>query len=262
MIGIFDSGVGGLTVTKDILNEFPSHDILYFADLARSPYGTKSKEAIKKFSTNITKFLISKGAKIIIIACNTASAQSYNKLKTDFSVPIFDVITPVVEEAVKSTRNRKIGIIGTIGTIKSKAYNKAFKDIDFNGSVFSKACPLFVPLVEEKFHKRPETKKIARFYLRDLKNKGIDTLILGCTHYPLIKDTIQHSIGRKVNLIDSSSVARKVSLRIEKDKKLADSLSKKGRQLYFTSDMLNNFQEIAEKFLERKVTKPFLSNLE
>lgn len=259
MIGIFDSGVGGLTIVKEVLRKLPSYDILYFADLAHSPYGNKSPEAIEKFSYNITKFLIEKGAKIIIVACNTASSQAFDKLEKTFSLPIFDVITPAVKEAAQVTKNKKIGIIGTEGTIQSQAYQKAFRKLKYNNfEIFSKACPLFVPLIEEGFIKRPETKRIARYYLRELKNKQIDTLILGCTHYPLIKDIIQRVMGKKVTLIDSLKVVDLVAWKIRKDRKLDKSMSKNDKQIYFASDIPNNFQEIAEKFLGKKIPKPII----
>lgn len=258
MIGVFDSGVGGLTIVKELLRKLPSYDICYVADLAHSPYGTKSKSTIEKFSIKITKFLLKKGAKIIVIACNTSSAQAYEKLKKEFSVPIFDCISPAVKEAAKVTKNKKIGIIGTRGTIQSKAYEKSFKGLNFNFQIFSKTCPLFVPLVEENFINRGETKRIARYYLRELKDKQIDTLILGCTHYPLLKDVIQKVMGKGVNLIDSSSVVESVAMMVRKDKKMDNILKKNGKQFYFTSDIPNNFKEIAERFLGKKITKPFL----
>jgi len=261
MIGIFDSGVGGLTIVKEAFKELPSYDIIYFADLAHSPYGTKSKSTIEKFATQITRFLLKRGAKIIIIACNTASAQAYKTLKKEFSIPVFDVITPAVEEAAKVTKNKRIGIIGTYGTIRSKAYENAFKKFNFNFQIFSKACPLFVPLVEENFINRPETKRIAKYYLRELKNKQIDTLVLGCTHYPLLKDIIQKVMGKGVTLIDSFKVIQSVVEKIKKDKELNSSLGKNNKQIYFASDSLNNFKEIAERFLGRK-TKSFVVELD
>lgn len=259
MIGVFDSGVGGLTIVKELFKKLPSYDVSYFADLARSPYGTKSKETIEKFSYKITEFLVKKGAKIIIVACNTASAQAFDYLKNKFSVPIFNVITPAVEEAVKATKNKRIGIIGTNGTIQSKAYEKAFKVLeDNNFQIFSEACPLFVSLVEEDFIKRPETKRIARYYLRELKDKQIDTLILGCTHYPLLKEVIQGVVGKKVKLIDSSKVVDAVAELIKSAKKLDSGLKKNGKYIYYASDVSNNFKEIAARFLDRKIAKPFL----
>ena len=263
MIGVFDSGVGGLTIIKELFKKLPSYDVMYFADLARSPYGTKSKKTIEKFAKEITKFLIGRGAKIIIVACNTASAQAFDSLKKDFNIPIFNVITPAVEEASKVTRNKRIGIIGTRGTIQSKVYEKSFKELKKdNFQIFTKACPLLVPLVEENFVYRPETKRITRFYLRELKDRQIDTLVLGCTHYPLLKKVIDEVMGKKVVLVDSTKVVERISSLIEKDKALGNSLSKNHKYIYFTSDVPNNFKEIAEGFLGRKTSEPTLINLE
>lgn len=258
MIGVFDSGVGGLTVVKEVFKKLPSYDILYFADLARSPYGTKSKSSIENFSLKITDFLIKKGAKIIIVACNTASAQAFTMLKKNFPIPIFDVITPAVDEAIRSTKNKRIGIIGTRGTIQSKAYEAVFKKNNSNIQIYLKDCPLLVPLIEEGFAKRLETKRIIRYYLRDLKNRNIDTLILGCTHYPIIKNIIGEVLGKKVILIDSSKVVCKVAQVVKGDKKLDRILSKNSKHIYFASDVPNNFKEIAERFLGKKISNPTL----
>lgn len=259
MIGVFDSGVGGLTIIEGLFKELPSYSVLYFADLARSPYGTKSKKAIEEFSCQITDFLIKQGAKIIIIACNTASAQADEVLRKKFNVPIFNVITPAVEEAIKTTNNKRIGIIGTNGTIQSRAYENAFKSLEENHyDVFSKACPLFVPLAEEDFINRPETKRIAKYYLKELNNKQIDTLILGCTHYPLLKEVIKKVMGKRTNLIDSLKVVASVKELISNNKQLESSLSKDKKHIYYVSDISNNFQKIAEKFLGRKINKPLL----
>jgi len=260
MIGIFDSGVGGLTVVKEVFKKLPAYDVLYFADLARSPYGTKSKAAIENFSKEITEFLIRKGAKIIIVACNTASAQALELLKRKFNVPIFNVIEPAVEEAFNVTKNRKIGVIGTRGTIQSRAYEKRFERSAVDFQVFTKACPLFVPLAEEGFINRPETKKIVRYYLRDFKDKKIDTLVLGCTHYPLLKKVIGDVVGERVKLIDSSRVVDTVISAIKKDQKLEEGLSKKNKHVYFASDIPNNFMGLAERFLDRKIPEPIISS--
>ncbi len=261
MIGVFDSGVGGLTIVKKLNKAFPQYNILYFADLIHLPYGTKSKKTIEEFSLAISKFLIKKGAKAIIVACNTSSAQAYSTLLENLKVPIFDVINPAAEKAISITKNKRVGVIGTYGTIESKAYEKALKKLDKGVKVFSKACPLFVPLVEENFIRRPETKRIVKYYLRELKRYQIDTLILGCTHYPLLKEVIKNVMGSKVKVIDSSGVVYKLAKLIKNDKKLASTLLKNGKQTFFSSDNLGNFKKIAERFLETKIPEPIIVDL-
>jgi glutamate racemase len=241
MIGVFDSGVGGLTVAKEIIKNLPEHDLIYFGDTARAPYGSKSKETIVKYALEDADFLIKKGARILVVACNTASSLAYNELKEKYpGTPIFEVITPAVEAAMIASKNRRIGVIGTRATIKSEIYDKKLSSschsrtgragINSGGNpvIFSSACPLFVPLIEEDWLKTPELKMIARKYLSVFKNKNIDTLILGCTHYPIIKNIIQEKIGRRVKLIDSAgAVAQKVKeflhnsdLELSKNKKV------------------------------------------
>ena len=186
MIGIFDSGVGGLTVVKEIFKYLPEDQIIYFGDTARLPYGTKGADFVKKYSEKITEWLLKRGAKIVIVACNTSSAWAADSLKNEFkTTPIFEMINPAITEALKTTKNKKIGIIGTPGTIRSGVYQKKFKKADSSLEIFSQACPLFVPLVEEGLIDDKITVEIIKKYLDPLKEKGIDTLILGCTHYPL-----------------------------------------------------------------------------
>ncbi len=205
MIGIFDSGIGGLTVAKEIIEQLP-YQIIYLGDNARIPYGTKSKTTVLKYSIENTKFLLNQGAKLIVIACHTASSLAEEELKRKFKIPIFGVLKPGIEEALRTTVNKKIGIIGTSSTISSKAHQKLIKTLNPEIEVFSVACPLFVPLVEENWEKRPETKKIARYYLKTLKRKQIDTLILACTHYPILSSVISEVMGKKVKLVDPAKI--------------------------------------------------------
>ncbi len=206
MIGIFDSGVGGMTVAHAIEKLLPDFQIVYFGDLARSPYGSKSRETIIKYSIDNSDFLLSHGAKAIIVACNSAASVASETLRQKYDVPIFEVITPAVERAVATSKSGNIGVIGTRATIRSGIYEEKIRQLKPDFRVYSKACPLLVPLVEEGWVAARETKMILRKYLAPLKRKQVDTLVLGCTHYPLLKDLIRHRMGKtKVNLINSST---------------------------------------------------------
>jgi len=198
MIGIFDSGLGGLTVVKEILKVLPEYQFLYFGDTARFPYGTKGKDVVITYAKEDTELLLNKGAKLIVVACNTASAIAAEELKKKFDLPIFEVISPAVKKAVEVTKNKRIGVIGTRGTINNGVYEKLIKEIDPEIKVFHQACPLFVFLAEEGWLDKPETKTIAKKYLTDLKRQQIDTLILGCTHYPLLKKILKQVAGKKI----------------------------------------------------------------
>ncbi len=239
MIGIFDSGVGGLTVAREIINKLPNNKIIYFGDTARYPYGTKSANLITKYSIQNVKFLLSQGAKIIIVACNSASAVAADKLKKRFpSIPIFEVITPAVTNAQKVTINNKIGVIGTQATIKTDIYNKKISHKKNGYIIFNQACPLFVPLAEEGWIDTKATKIIADTYLLPLKKKGIDTLILGCTHYPLLRKVIQKSIGRKVKLVDpAENTALAVKKFIRENKDVAHKLKLNKKHQFYFSDI-------------------------
>ena len=254
MIGIFDSGIGGLTVVRAFVNELPGYDIVYFGDTARTPYGNKSPETVIRYAIENTEFLIEKGAKIIIMACNTASSLAFSQVAEKFDVPVFEVVTPAVELAISATTKLKIGIIGTRATVKSEFYEKKIREIDSNLKVFSRACPLLVPLVEEGWLKKPETSMIIKKYLHPLKVRQIDTLILGCTHYPLLKKIIQRKIGKRVNIIDSSlSVAVKVKNFLSDNTELDNILEKNNRFNIFVSDVTEQFKQTANFALKKKV---------
>ena len=254
MIGIFDSGIGGLTVVKALMEHLSGYDIIYLGDTARTPYGTKSSETVKKYALENTEFLLSKGAKIVIIACNTASSVATEIVAENFDVPIFEVITPAVELSIKTSHKQCIGIIGTRATVKSGIYEKKIKEINPQARIYSKACPLLVPLVEEGWINKPETKMIVKKYLHSLKVRQIDTLILGCTHYPLLKDIIQKKIGKRVSIIDSSiAVASNVKAFLEKHQELDNMLSKKGRYTFFVSDVTEQFKKTATSMLKRNI---------
>lgn len=243
MIGIFDSGIGGLTVVRAIMDQLPGYDIVYFGDTARTPYGNKSSKTVIEFSLQNTQFLLDQGAKMIVMACNTASSVATEALKERFDIPIYEVITPAVALSVATTRKGIIGIIGTNATIASGIYERKIKEMRPDTRVHSAACPLLVPLVEEGWLKRPETKMIVKKYLHPLKVRQIDTLILGCTHYPLLKAIIAHKIGKRVNIIDSSvAVAREIKRFIETTPAIDCELSRKGAANFFVSDITRQFE--------------------
>ena len=257
MIGIFDSGIGGLTVVRAVLEKLPQYRIVYFGDTARSPYGTKSQKTIIEYSIEDTAFLLSQGAKVIIVACNSASSVAFQALKDRFPVPLFEVIQPAVQKTLSLTRKNRVGIIGTRATIGSGIYERLLKEARPEMAVFSQACPLLVPLVEEGWLKRPETKRIVRKYLFSLKMKQIDTLVLGCTHYPLLKPAIEAKMGKRVRVIDSSQeVALWVRDYLEKHPEVAGSLTPTDGQeghRFFVSDLTPNFEQIARQFLGRPI---------
>lgn len=252
-IGIFDSGVGGLTVFSEVIKVLPGEEVIYFGDTARVPYGTKSKETITRFSVENVEFLMKHNVKLVIVACNTASSLGLDFLKRCFRVPIIGVIEPGAKNAVDSTRNNKVGVIGTNATISSKAYEKAVKSISSRVSVYSEACPLFVPLVEEGWTGRKVTDEIASEYLRPLKSKGIDTLILGCTHYPLLKGAIKKVMGEKVLLVDSAMAVAKEAMDILDASGLINNAPGKKSHKFYVSDEPEHFIRAAERFLKRRI---------
>ncbi|MBT8352035.1 MAG: glutamate racemase [Deltaproteobacteria bacterium] len=255
MIGIFDSGIGGLTVVKALMEQVPGYDMIYFGDTARTPYGSKSPETVMRYAIENTAFLLEKGVKMIVVACNSASSVAPESLVEKYSIPIFEVITPAVELCVKTSKKMVIGVIGTRATVKSGIYEKKILEINPEVRVYSAACPLLVPLVEEGWFKKPVTSMIVKKYLHPLKVRQIDTLILGCTHYPLLKKIIQNKIGKRVNLIDSSAgVAKKVRDFLKKNKEVENKLGKSGKFELFVSDITRQFEKTAKAVLERNVT--------
>lgn len=254
MIGIFDSGIGGLTVVKALIEQIPGYDIIYFGDTARTPYGSKSPETVIRYSIENTDFLLAKGAEIIVMACNSASSVATRNLAQKYNIPIFEVITPAVELAVKTSKNMLIGVIGTRATVQSGIYEKKILEINRKARVHSAACPLLVPLVEEGWLNKPVTAMIVKKYLHPLKVRQIDTLILGCTHYPLLKNIIQNKIGKRVNIIDSSAgVAIKVSNFLKTNKDVEKNLGKNGKFRLFVSDVTRQFEKAAKAVLKRNV---------
>ena len=248
-IGIFDSGIGGLTVVKEIIKLLPNESLVYLGDTARVPYGTKSKDTVIRYSESNANFLLSKGIKILIIACNTASAYSLDVLKDKLSIPVIGVIEPGAKKAADITQNGNIGVIGTPSTIRSSAYNRALLSINNNLKVFPKSCPLFVPFAEEGWLDGDILLRVAEKYLHRILNQGVDVLILGCTHYPLLKDTIKKVAGDGVTLVDSAEeTANELFQLIESGKINSSDDDGTIRELYLTDDS-ETFVTISGKFL-------------
>ncbi len=251
-IGVFDSGLGGLTVVKELIERLPHEHIVYYGDTARVPYGTKSKESIVEFSHENTEILLNRKVKMIVVACNSSSSYAINSLKKKYELPILGVIEPGASAAAEQTRNNRIGVIATSATVKSGQYARHIQRRNQRAEVISKACPLFVPLVEEGWFDDPATRQIARRYLGELKQADVDTVILGCTHYPLLRDVIQRTMGRDVLLVDS---AREVAQRVQRilhDKKLTRARGQ-GRHKFYVSDKPQEFGRIAQNFLGQSI---------
>lgn len=242
-IGIFDSGVGGLTVVKQVIKTMPGEDIVYFGDTARVPYGSKSKETVMEFSRQIMNFLLKKDVKAVIIACNTVSSNCYKELKSEFDIPLIEVVTPGVEACLSATKTGRVGIIGTEATIKSHAYENHLKEANPDIAVFQKACPLFVPLAEEGFTENEVAKVTAKTYLEELKKKNIDSLVLGCTHYPWLKKTIGEYMGDEVRIVDpAKETAQKMKAYLEANNMTGDKTE--GNYVFYCSDNCDKFNAV------------------
>lgn len=248
-IGIFDSGIGGITVLKEILDQVPSADMIYLGDSARLPYGTKSSKTIIRYSLQCAEFLVSKGVDMLVVACNTASSHALPSLKDAFHIPIVGVVESGSQAAIDAG-GRKIAVIGTPSTIKSGSYDKALHAIKHDVQVFSKACPLFVPLVEEGWCQDEITEQVARRYLDDILQSDIDTLLLGCTHYPLLKGVIGKVMGSAVQIIDSARSTAKVVSGLLGEVPVR----KKDQSIdYYLSDLSPVFIRLGEVFLGKKM---------
>ena len=249
-IGIFDSGIGGLTVVRQIRRVMPREDIIYLGDTARVPYGTKSPSTVVRFACEDTQFLIGQNVKAVVVACNTASAWALPKLERTFPVPVFGVILPGVRAALERTRNRRIGVIGTSATIRSQAYSKGIQARNDEVEVFACACPLLVPLVEEGWTNHAVTRAVLKEYLGPLLRRRIDTLVLGCTHYPLLKPVIRRVTNGRVALVDSAeSCARFVQERLGHLGLLTRNRRRDGVLQPYVTDETERFSELARRFL-------------
>ena len=248
-IGIFDSGIGGLTVFKALKKILPNEQLIYFGDTARIPYGTKSKKLVQQYAVEITAFLLNKNVKMIVIACNTASAMAIDLLEQCLDIPIVGVVIPGAAGSVRETNKNRIGVIGTTATINSNAYAKVIKEQNPEIEVFSAACPLLVPIVEEGMLSGEITNLILKSYLEDIIRHEVDTLILGCTHYPLLHNSIRSVVGEGIKLIDSGRETAQAVQKVLLQSKITNSGEKNDDQFY-VSDIPQKFEEIGTRFLE------------
>ena len=251
-IGVFDSGIGGLTVAREIMRQLPNESIVYFGDTARVPYGPKSPDTVRRYSHEIAAFLRGEGVKAIV-ACNTATAHALPMLQSELSFPVVGVVDPGARAAVAVSRNAEIGVIGTVGTVNSGAYERAIHCLVPEAHVVARACPLFVPLVEEGWTDREATHLIAEEYLAPLVATHVDTLVLGCTHYPLLKPVIGEVIGRGVRLIDSAEETAAEIGRVLRERALDAPAGAGARHRFVASDAPDHFSRMAERFLGRPI---------
>lgn len=252
-IGIFDSGIGGLTVVKRISSFLPYENIVYFGDTARVPYGSKSNSTVIEYALQDTKFLVRKNVKLIVVACNTVSSVALDVLRNNFDLPIIGMIEPGSKMALAESEKLRIGVIGTNATINNKAYSKELIKKNGSSEVFEKACPLFVPLAEEGWTDHKATYEIAEEYLKELRELKIDTLILGCTHYPILADVIQKVIGKEVKLIDSGTAASANVENYLNGRGLRNDSNTLGKQEFYVSDLPTKFREVAQRFLGKPI---------
>lgn len=260
-IGVFDSGLGGLTILNALRRTLPHEDLIYFGDTANVPYGSKSKTAVTKFSLAIARFLESLGVKLIVVACNTASAQALAELRRQISVPVMGVIEPGAEKAARTTRNGRIAVLGTEGTVRSRAYPKAILKRNPQARIFQQACPLFVPLVEENWGKKPAAELIAREYLARVQKSGSDTVILGCTHYPVLKPVLRKILGKQVTLVDSADTLAQAARAFLAARGQA-AVQGKGRVQIYASDDPARFKRLAGYLLSGKIGTVRLKKLD
>ncbi len=253
-IGVFDSGIGGLTVVRALMERLPFESIIYFGDTARVPYGVKSVETINRYATQIVEFLLKKDVKILIVACNTMAAVAIDAIRNMSGVPVLEVIGAGASNAVAQTRNQTIGVIGTPATINANAYARAIHLLNRDVRVFSQPCPLFVPLVEEGWLEHDATRLIALEYLKPVLAEKIDTLVLGCTHYPLLKPLIQEIVGEPIRLVDSAESMAERAAELLHRENLGHDCSTSVDYVFYVSDVPHRFQTIGERFLGRSLS--------
>ncbi len=261
-IGVFDSGVGGLTVVKEIMNQIPGETIIYFGDTARLPYGSKSRETIITYTRQIIRFLMGKEVKAIVVACNTASAFALETVRKEFDIPMLGVVKPGARVAAATTKNGNIGVIGTEGTIRSGIYNEYLSEINPRVKVYGKACPLFVPLVEEGLIDDPVTMEMARRYIGELIVHDIDTLVLGCTHYPLLRKTLRKIIGDNIQMVNPAYETAKALKQVLADHNLENDDTLKTDHKFFVSDGAEKFKKFANSILPCEVVETKDVNIE
>ena len=248
-IGVFDSGIGGLTVVHELMRQLPNESIIYFGDTARVPYGPKSPDTVRRYSREITGWLGEQGVKAIVVACNTATAHALVALREELEVPVVGVIDPGARAAVRASDSGSIGVIGTMGTINSGAYERAIRSLAPDATITTRACPLFVPLVEEGWLDRDATKLVAEEYLSPMAQANVDALVLGCTHYPLLKPLIADVLGREVRLIDSAEETAAETKRVLTEKELLAPKRNDATYRFIASDAAEQFLRLGQRFL-------------
>jgi glutamate racemase len=254
LIGVFDSGIGGLTVAKEIFQLLPQESVVYFGDTARVPYGPKSPAAVLHYSREAAAFLMTQDIKMLVIACNTATAHAAEQLAAELPIPVIGVVEPGARTAARATQRGRIGVIGTVGTIASGAYDLAVRRLVEDARVYAQPCPLFVPLIEEGWQDHPATKLVAKEYLQPLHEVDIDVLILGCTHYPLLAKVIGETLGPAVRLVDSAhETAIEVQRVLQENQLLRTNNKDEAVHKFFASDSPMRFKEVGSKFLGGKV---------
>lgn len=264
-IGVFDSGVGGLTVAREIMRQIPNEKIIYFGDTARVPYGSKSQDTVRRYSEQIVRFLRTFRVKTIVVACNTASAYALEELEQETDIPIIGVVKPGARAALLTTKNKKVGVVATEATIHSGIYSRYIEENDASVSILEKACPLFVPLVEEGLWEDPVTDEIARRYLSELIDSGIDTLILGCTHYPMLRSTVAKIMGNGVTLVNPAyETARELKLLLAEKGLESEHRPGLGTELYrfYVSDGAEKFKQFANSILTYGILSAKVVNIE
>lgn len=263
-IGVFDSGVGGLTVVREMVRHLPKENIVYFGDTARVPYGSKSQRTIIRFSEQIIRFLKTKQVKAIVIACNTASALALEAVKSEFDVPILGVVIPGARAAVETTQNKKVGVVGTDATVQSGMYTKIIKSMNPEIEVIEKACPLFVPLVEEGFKEHAVTQEIIEYYLESMKKTDIDAMILGCTHYPLLRSKIRAYMGEKIEIVNPAYETAMDLQKILKERGMENNGGSAdcSRYEFYVSDTAEKFRQFANTVMPFDVPETNVVNIE
>ena len=263
-VGVFDSGVGGLTVAREISPQLPKENIVYFGDTARVPYGSKSQNTIIRFSEQIIRFLKTKQVKAIVIACNTASALALDAVRDEFDIPIMGVVIPGARAAVEATKNRKVGVVGTDATVQSGMYTKVIREMAPDITVIEKACPLFVPLVEEGFKEHVVTQEIIEYYLESMKHTDIDAMILGCTHYPLIRSKIREYMGDRIQIVNPAyETAMDLKKMLEERGMANDGTTEQhSRYSFYVSDAAEKFRRFANTVMPFDVPTTNVVNIE
>ena len=263
-VGVFDSGVGGPTVAREISRQLPNENIVYFGDTARVPYGSKSQNTIIRFSEQIIRFLKTKQVKAIVIACNTASALALDAVRDEFDVPVMGVVIPGARAAVEATKNRKVGVVGTDATVQSGMYTKIIREMAPDVDVIEKACPLFVPLVEEGFKEHVVTDEIIEYYLESMRNSDIDAMILGCTHYPLLRSKIRNYMGEKIQIVNPAyeTAMDLKKLLAEYDMENDGSTEVHSRYSFYVSDAAEKFRRFANTVMPFDVPTTNVVNIE